>query len=60
MFMVIVISWSESREGEVGVGGNARAGDFACVLAGGKRVIICVGSWQACKMPGMRMCRRLS
>jgi hypothetical protein len=29
--------------------------DRACVLAGGKRVIVCVGSWQACKMPGMRM-----
>ena len=29
-----------------------------CVLAGGKRVIVCVGSWQACKMPGMRMCWR--
>ena len=37
-------------------------GSDVCVgrLDVGKRVVVCMGSWQACKMPGMIMCWRLS
>jgi hypothetical protein len=55
---LLLLAGRNRGRGRWGVGGNVRAGDCACVLAGGKRVIVCVGSWQACKMPGMRMCWR--
>jgi len=44
------------------VGGGGSVGSDVCVgrLDMGKRVIVCVGSWQACKMPGTRMCWGLS
>jgi hypothetical protein len=38
------------------VGGSA----YACKFAWGKRVMVCLVNWQACRMPGMRVCWRQS
>ena len=73
LFMVRVVgsgSWMCRRvvfvggrglgRGRWGVGGSVGSG--ACVVEWvvGKRVIVCVGSWQDCKMPGTRMLWRFS
>ena len=46
--------------GRWGLKGSVGSVVCVCVLDMGKRVIVCVGSWHDCKMPGMRMCWRLS
>ena len=43
-----------------GVKGSVGSDVCVGVLDVGKRVIVCVGSWQDCRMPGTRMCWRLS
>ena len=46
--------------GRGGVKGSVRDAGIVSELDVGKRVIACVGFWQGCKMPGTRMCWRLS
>jgi hypothetical protein len=46
--------------GRCGVDGSVGGIVFAGRLDAGNRLIVCVGSWHACRMPGTRMCWRLS
>ena len=53
---------TELKHGRGRWGVKGSVGSDVCVgrLNVGKRVIVCVGSWEDCKMPGTRMCWRLS